>query len=51
MNISHLTRVRRMFNSEFVSREVNRANQRKWVREIRLLGSNWLYAGRVEKLQ
>lgn len=44
MNTHHLRRVRRMFNSEYVSREINRANQRAWVRSVRRLGNQWLLA-------
>ena len=44
MNISYLTRVRRLFNSEFVPAHTNRHNQRAWVRSIRLLGDKWLLA-------
>lgn len=41
MNTSMLIRVRQHFNSEFVPSEINRANQRKWVRSIRQLGTKW----------
>lgn len=44
MNTTRLAQVRRLYNSDLASREVNRANQRKWVRSIRMLGVNWLYA-------
>ena len=44
MNIHHLRRVRRMFNSDMVSRSTNRHNQRAWVRSVRLLGRQWLLA-------
>lgn len=50
MNTRLLVRVRRHFNSPFVPDNVNRANRRKWVRSVRLLGDKWLLAipvGRV----
>lgn len=45
-----LSRARRLFNSEYVPRSVNRANQRKWVRSLRLLGRRWLLAQYVLKV-
>jgi hypothetical protein len=36
--------VRRLFNSNLVPREINRANQRKWVRAVRELGDKWQLA-------
>lgn len=44
MNTTRLAQARRLFDSPFTSREVNRANQLKWVRSIRLLGGKWLLA-------
>lgn len=44
MNTTRLAQARRLFNSPFASREINRSNQRKWARSIRLLGHKWLYA-------
>ena len=44
-----LKRARRLFNSEYVSPEINRANQRKWIRSVRLLGDRWLLAQYIEK--
>jgi hypothetical protein len=44
MNIKMLTAARRLFNSPYVSSEINRANQRKWVRSVRTLGDKWLLA-------
>ena len=44
MNTTRLAQARRLFDSPLTSREVNRANQRKWVRSIRLLGDKWLLA-------
>jgi hypothetical protein len=42
MNTTMLTRVRKHFVHDMVPREIARANQRKWVRAVRMLGSNWL---------
>jgi len=44
-----LKRARRLFNSEYVSPQINRANQRKWVRSLRLLGDKWLLAQLIAK--
>jgi hypothetical protein len=44
MNTQTLRRVRQLFASDLAPPAVNRANQRKWVRSVRLLGDRWLYA-------
>ena len=44
MNTVRLTQARRLYNSDLTSREVNRANQLKWARSIRILGDKWLFA-------
>jgi hypothetical protein len=44
MEITHLTRVRKLFNSKDVARSVNRHNQREWCKSVRALGGKWLYA-------
>lgn len=36
-------RAKVLFNSEYVSEEVNKANQVKWVKSVETLGSKWLY--------
>ena len=33
-----LAQARRLFNSDLAPREINRANQLKWARSIRMLG-------------
>lgn len=38
-----------MFNSELVPEHINRANQRKWVRAVLMLGEKWLLAKKVER--
>lgn len=42
MNTKLLCRVRQIFNSDYVPQQINRANQRKWVRSVRMLGDKWL---------
>ena len=49
MITTQLKRVRRLFNSDWIPREHNRAYQRKWVRQIRQLGDNWLLAWPITK--
>ena len=49
MNTTILKRARLHFNSEFVPMSINRANRLKWVRSIRMLGSNWLMLRQVHK--
>ena len=44
MNTIRLAQARRLFNSEHASREINRANQLKWARSLRILGDKWLFA-------
>lgn len=36
-------RARVLFNSEYVSEEINKANQVKWLKSVEDLGSKWLY--------
>ena len=49
MKTTMLRRVRRLYNVDYIPREINRANQRKWVRSVRQLGSNWLLAEYVSR--
>lgn len=49
MKTTMLRRVRRLYNVDYIPREINRANQRKWVRSVRLLGRNWLLAEYVSR--
>jgi hypothetical protein len=49
MNIDQLKRVRRLYNTDYMPREINRANQRKWVQAVRMLGEKWLLAQPVER--
>ena len=44
MNIQVLKHVRALWSSPYAPRELNRANQIKWVRAKRQLGDKWLLA-------
>lgn len=41
----------RLWNVPYVPRETNRANARKWIRSVQLLGDKWLLAKKIERLQ
>jgi hypothetical protein len=49
MNVRMLRHVRHLWNVPFVPQSVNRANQLKWVRSVRLLGDKWLLAKNIER--
>jgi len=49
MNVRMLRHVRELWSVEHVSLETNRANQRKWVRSVRLLGDKWLFAQHIQR--
>lgn len=49
MNTRMLTIARRLFSVDYMPRETNRANQRKWVKSVRLLGDKWLLAKYVQR--
>jgi hypothetical protein len=49
MNTRLLKKVRKAWNNPDVPMELNRTNMRKWVKSVRMLGSNWLLAVPVEK--
>jgi hypothetical protein len=42
MNIALLTKVRHLFNVDYVPRSTNRHNQKQYIKAIRLLGDKWL---------
>ena len=48
MNTKMLTKARQLFSVDYVPPEINRANQRKWIRSIRNLGDKWLLAKNIE---
>jgi hypothetical protein len=49
LNTKMLTKARSLWNNPEVSRELNRANMRKWAKSVKMLGSNWLLAVPMEK--
>lgn len=49
MKTHMLKRARTLFNVDYMPPEINRANQRKWVRSVRLLGDNWLLAQHIKR--
>jgi hypothetical protein len=49
MKTEMLKRARTLFNVDYMPPEINRANQRKWVRSIRRLGPNWLLATYIQR--
>ena len=49
MKTNLLSRVRKHYCSEVLSRDANRSLQRKWVRSLRFLGNRWLLAQPMEK--
>lgn len=49
MNTKFLTMARRLFCSDLVPQEINRANARKWVHSLRQLGAKWLLAEQMRK--
>jgi hypothetical protein len=51
MNITLLRHARRIFQTYNASPEVIRSYQRKWARSVHQLGSNWLLAQHVTKVQ
>jgi hypothetical protein len=42
MNITLLTKVRQLFNVDYVPRSTNRHNQLQYIKALRILGARWL---------
>jgi hypothetical protein len=42
MNIVLLTKVRQLFNVDYVSKSTNRHNQKQYIKALRILGDKWL---------
>ena len=42
MNIALLTKVRQLFNVDYVPNSTNRHNQRQYIKALRILGDKWL---------
>ena len=53
MNISLLTKVRQLFNVDYVPRSTNRHNQLQYIKALRYLGDKWLihHNNQVQKIQ
>ncbi len=51
MNTRMLAHVRQLWNCPYVPESINRANQRKWIRSVRMLGNKWLLAKHIERQQ
>ena len=50
MKVSQLImRSQDLFNSEFVTSDVNEANREKWVRAVQILGNRWLLAKTMKR--
>lgn len=41
----------RLYSNPLVPKEINRHNQRAWLRSIAFLGDRWLLAKKVERVQ
>ena len=50
MDVTYLKMARRLWNVDYIPYWENRANQRKWIRSIRALGSNWLLKEKRSRL-
>jgi hypothetical protein len=42
-------RAKALFNSEWVSPELNARNQQEWVKSVQQIGSKWLLAENVKR--
>jgi len=51
MDITYLRMARRLWNVDYIPYWENRANQRKWIRSLRLLGDNWLLKDKMSRLE
>ena len=53
MNITILTKVRQLFNVDYVPRSTNRHNQKQYIKALRILGDKWLIHqnNRIQKIQ
>ena len=53
MNICILTKVRQLFNVDYVPRSTNRHNQKQYIKALRILGDKWLIHqnNRVQRIQ
>jgi len=44
MDTTYLRIARRLWCVDYLSSQTNRANMRRWVRALRVVGGNWLLA-------
>ena len=53
MNITLLTKVRKLFNIDYVPNSTNRHNQRQYIKALRILGDKWLIhkTNQVQRIQ
>ena len=53
MNITLLTKVRQLFNVEYVPKSINRHNQKQYIKSIRFLGDKWLihHNNKIQRIQ
>jgi hypothetical protein len=51
MDTTYLRMARRLWNVDYIPYWENRANQRKWIRSLRLLGGNWLLKDKTSRLE
>jgi len=51
MDIKMLIKAKQLFNTDAAPAYINRHNQRQWARSIKLLGSKWILASPVKKLE
>jgi len=49
MNTKMLKVARKLWNNPYASVDLNRSNMRKWVKSVKILGSDWILAVPVEK--
>lgn len=47
--LSLMRRAVRLFNSEYVPKEVNRANRIAWLNAVQMLGDRWVLKQPVQK--
>lgn len=39
----------KLFTSEYVDKSINRANQRRWIAEMKAIGDKWLFAKPIQR--
>jgi len=53
MNITLLTKVRQLFNVDYVPKHINRHNQKQYIKALRILGDKWLIhqSNQIQRIQ